>query len=310
MNAFSSTPYAVAVGGTDFDVLTNSFATYVKDTTSGAPPYYATALSYIPENPWNDSTTLNNTYANNIASSNSKGVGNIVAGSGGSSSVYAKPSFQSSLTPNDGFRDVPDVALFAGNGVYDAAWVFCSDNITHGVSSDFYTECLTYGGQFTSSTVFGGIGGTSAAAPAFAGMLALVAQANGSAADNYRLGQADNVLYHLAQTKYSSVFHDITSGNNSVPCTAGSPDCGSNLFLTGYNAGTGYDLASGLGSVNVAAMVSNWASVSLASTTTNLNINGSTAAYTGIHGVTCAHVQCQRVSGCGNGRCGHCRQCQ
>jgi trimeric autotransporter adhesin len=115
-------------------------------------------------------------------------------------------------------------------------------------------------------------------------MLALVAQSQGSATDNYRLGQANNVLYQLAQSKYSTVFHDVTTGNNSVACASGSPNCGSNLFLTGYNAGTGYDLASGLGSVDAAAMVTNWTSVSLGSTSTTLQINGSSAAYAGVHG--------------------------
>jgi hypothetical protein len=284
VNGLASTPYTVAVGGTDFDALTSSFASYVNNTTGGAPPYYATALKYIPENPWNDSTSINTSYLNNVASKNSNGVGNIAAGSGGVSSIYAKPAFQSSMTPNDGFRDLPDVSLLAGNGLYDAAWVICSDNVTDGVTSENYTECLTTGGQFTSSSEFGGIGGTSASAPAFAGMLALVAQAHGSAADNYRLGQVDNVLYQLAQSKYSIVFHDTTTGNNSVACTYGSPNCGSNLFLTGYNAGSGYDLASGLGSVNAAQMVSNWNAVSLGATNTSLKINGSAAAYTGVHG--------------------------
>jgi trimeric autotransporter adhesin len=284
VNGLASTPYTIAVGGTDFDVLSTSFASYVNNTSSGAPPYYATALKYIPENPWNDSTSVNTTYSSNIVSKNSLGLGNIAASSGGVSSVYAKPAFQSSITPNDGFRDVPDVSLLAGNGMYLAAWVICSDNVTDGVTSETYTECQTTGGQFTSNTEFGGIGGTSASAPAFAGMLALVAQAHGSPSDNYRLGQADNILYQLAQSKYSTVFHDETTGNNSVACVSASPDCGSNLFLTGYNAGTGYDLASGLGSVNAAAMVNNWNSVSLASTSTNLKINGSAAAYTGVHG--------------------------
>jgi len=284
VSGFASTPYNIAVGGTDFDALSTSFSTYVNATTGGAPPYYGTALKYIPENPWNDSTSVNTAYSNNVANLNSDGESNIVAGSGGASSVYAKPAFQSSLTPNDEYRDLPDVALLAGNGMYQAAWVLCSDNETDGVTSQIYTECLTIGGQFFSGTVFGGAGGTSASAPAFAGMMALVAQAHGSASDNYRLGQADNILYQLAQSKYSTVFHDITTGNNSVPCASGSPDCGSNLFLTGYNAATGYDLASGLGSVDAAKMVSNWTSVSLAPTSTTLNINGSTAAYTGVHG--------------------------
>jgi trimeric autotransporter adhesin len=283
INGYASTPYAIAVGGTDFDVLSNSFTSYVS-SSSGAPPYYATALKYIPENPWNDSSSVNTTYASNLANTNSSGVGNIVAGSGGVSSIYAKPAFQSSITPKDGLRDLPDVSLLAGNGLYRATWVICSDNVTDGVTSQTYTDCQTSGGQFTSNTEFGGVGGTSASAPAFAGMLALAAQAHGSASDNYRLGQADNILYQLAQSRYSTVFHDVTTGNNSVACTSGSPDCGSNLFLTGYNAGTGYDLASGLGSVDAAAMVNNWNSVSLASTTASLKLNDSTAAYTGVHG--------------------------
>lgn len=286
VNGFASTPYTIAVGGTDFDVLSGSFPSYVNSTSSGTPPYYATALKYIPEKPWNDSTSVNTIYSSNVASKNSDGEGNIAAGSGGVSSVYAKPAFQSSITPNDGFRDVPDVALLAGNGMYLAAWVICSDNVTDGVTSESYTECQTTNGQFTSNTSFGGVGGTSASAPAFAGLLALVAQAHGSASDNYRLGQADGILYQLAQSKYATVFHDVTTGNNSVACASASPNCGSNLFLTGYNAGNGYDLATGLGSVDAAAMVNNWNNVSLASTSTGLTMNGSTAAYTGVHGQT------------------------
>ena len=285
VNGLASTPYMVAVGGTDFDVLSASFPTYVNNTTSGTAPYYATALKYIPENPWNDSTTVNTAYTNNVPLKNSQGSGNIIAGGGGVSSVYTKPPFQSSLTLQDGSRDLPDVSFLAGNGLYNAAWVLCSDSQTDG-SSQNYVDCQTTNGQFTDNTVFGGIGGTSAAAPAFAGMLALVAQAHGSASDNYRLGQADNVLYQLAQSKYSTTFHDVTAGNNSVPCTAGSADCGSNGFLTGYNAGQKYDLASGLGSVDVAALVSNWASVALSSTITTLSLDGSSTAYSGIHGAS------------------------
>lgn len=284
VNGLASTPYVTAVGGTDFDTLATSFSSYVNNATSGTAPYYATALKYIPENPWNDSTKVNTTYSNNTRYLNSQAQGNIIAGSGGVSSVYAKPSFQTSLTPQDGFRDLPDVSFLAGNGLYNAGWVLCSDNVTDGVTTQGYTECQTTNGQFSSSTVFGGVGGTSASAPAFAGMLALVAQAHGSAADNYRLGQVDNVLYQLAQSKYSTVFHDVTTGNNSVPCATSSPNCGSNGFLTGYNAGTKYDLASGLGSVDVSALVSNWATVPRGSTNTTLTINGSTAAYTGVHG--------------------------
>lgn len=297
VNGFASTPWAMAAGGTDFDVLANNFTQYVQDSsggelTDGAPPYWGTALSYIPEEPWNDSTANNGDLSNNSALL-SGGVSDIVAGGGGASSCatststactggYVKPAFQSSLTPTDGVRDVPDVAFLAGNGLYGAVWLVCADHGQPGVGTDSdVSDCATTDGQFTSQSSFSGYGGTSAAAPALAGMLALVEQKTGS-----RLGQADTVLYQLASSNYATVFHDVTSGNNSVVCATGTPDCGSNNFLTGYNAGTGYDQASGLGSVDAAQMVNMWDSVSLASTSTAFTINGSTAPVNVTHGTT------------------------
>jgi hypothetical protein len=281
VNGYASSPYVVAVGGTDFDGLPAAFATYV-NTTTGTAPYYRTALKYIPENPWNDSTSVNTTYSANVANTAS-GSTNIVAGSGGQSTVYSKPPFQGAFTPNDNTRDLPDVALFAGAGGYQASWVLCSDPTTDG-STQTYTECQNTNGIFTNGTYFEGVGGTSAAAPAFAGMMALVAEAHGSPSDNYRLGQVDNTLYQLVIHDYSTVFHDITIGNNAVYCATGSPNCGSNNFMMGYNAGNAYDMASGLGSVDAGALVNNWTSVSLGSTSTTLQLNGSTASYSGVHG--------------------------
>ncbi|HEX4006824.1 MAG TPA: protease pro-enzyme activation domain-containing protein [Acidobacteriaceae bacterium] len=280
VNGIASTPYNIAVGGTDYDVLADFFTSYVKGTTDGSAPYYGTALKYIPEEPWNDSTSINTNVASNTPLEES-GQTLIVAGSGGESSIYVKPSFQNSLTSAFVHRDLPDVSLLAGNGLYGALWVVCADNQAEGESATVtHEDCGTTDGAFTNSTTFVGVGGTSASAPAFAGMLALVSQAQGGA----RLGQADTVLYQLAKSKYSTVFHDVTTGDNSVVCTAGTPDCGSNGFLLGYDAGSAYDLASGLGSVDVTQMISNWSSVHLASTSTTLNINGSTAAYSGTHG--------------------------
>jgi hypothetical protein len=276
VSGMASTPWTIAVGGTDFDVLPSSFATYANDSTSGSAPYYRTALKYIPENPWNDSTKVDTVLANNVSN------GNIVAGSGGVSSIYGKPAFQTSLTPADNARDLPDVSLFASNGNKQAVWVICSDNVTDGDPSDTYTDCQTSGGQLENNTTFEGVGGTSASSPAFAGMLALVAQSQSGA----RLGQANTILYQLAKSKYATVFHDITVGNNSVPCANGSGNCGANGFLTGYNTGTGYDLATGLGSVDVNQLIQNWGSVALTPTTTTFSIDGSTAAYAGVHGAT------------------------
>ncbi|MGD0891124.1 MAG: Ig-like domain repeat protein [Terracidiphilus sp.] len=272
VNALASTPYNIAAGGTDFDVLANSFSTYVSDTTSGSSPYYRTALSYIPENPWNDSTKVNTALADNVPLL-IQGSTNVIAAGGGASSVYAKPSFQTTLTPNDSARDLPDVSFLAANGLYAATWLVCAQ------TAPYPPDCQTSAGQFVDGARFSGYGGTSTSAPAFSGILALVEQKVGS-----RLGQADYVLYQLANSNYSTVFHDITVGNNSVYCVGGSSGCGANSFMTGYNAGTGYDQASGLGSVDVANLVANWNSVSLTATTTSFSINGSTAPISVTHG--------------------------
>jgi trimeric autotransporter adhesin len=277
VNAYASTPYDVAVGGTDYDILATDFTTYVQDQsggqdTSGTPPYYRTALKYIPEEPWNDSTSVNTTISQNVALLQNN-VTDIVAGGGGASILYAKPAFQSALTPADGARDLPDVSFLAGNGLYGAVWVLCGDGGSGG------PDCATSGGQFTASSTFTGVGGTSAAAPAFAGILALIEQATGS-----RLGQANYVLYQLAKSNYATVFHDVTTGNNSVVCTPGSSDCGSNGFMTGFNATSGYDEASGLGSLDATALLNNWNKVALASSATTFNIDGSTAPVNVTHG--------------------------
>ena len=274
VNALGSSPYNVAVGGTDYDALAAGFTTYVTTANSGSAPYYGTALSYIPERPWNDSTSVNGAFASNQALVSS-GATDIVGGGGGKSILFTKPAFQSALTPADNARDVPDVSFLAGNGLYGAVWVLCESNAIFG------PDCANTNGMFTSSSRFSGAGGTSAATPAFAGMLALVEQATGS-----RLGNANNVLYKLAGSKYSTVFHDVTAGNNSVVCTAGSSGCGINGFTTGYNAGTGYDLATGLGSVDATAMLSNWSSAVGTNSATTLAINGSASPISVVHGTS------------------------
>ncbi|MDE1154764.1 MAG: protease pro-enzyme activation domain-containing protein [Acidobacteriaceae bacterium] len=282
VNGLGSTPYNVSVGGTDYDVLGTAFTSYVKDSQGGSSysgvfPYWLTALSYIPERPWNDSTSNNGLLASNTALSSS-GTTNIIGGGGGVSILYDKPAFQSSLTPSDGKRDVPDVSFLAGNGLYGAVWLICG-------SGSLYLgpDCQMSDNNFTSTSTFSGAGGTSAATPAFAAMLALVVEATGS-----RLGQANNVLYQLAATKYSTVFHDVVNGNNAVVCTAGTTNCGSNGFTTGFDTATGYDTASGLGSVDAAKMLQNWSSVAMGGTGTTLQINGATSPVSVTHGTSLA----------------------
>jgi hypothetical protein len=286
VNGLASTPYNVAVGGTDFDALVTSFGTYVG--TSNTTPYYGTALNYIPENPWNNSTTVNTSLASNVPYSD-QGYTNIIGAGGGQSNcaesttddfgdieclgAYPKPSWQQIFDNGDGVRDVPDISLFASNGFYNAAWAICAVGTEGGTAVD---DCqVSNTGAISSISLFGG---TSTSTPAMAGILALVSQKVGG-----RLGQADQVLYPLAH-QTPAVFHDVTVGNNSVYCVSGSNDCGTNQFLTGYNAGTSYDLASGLGSVDVKALVNDWSTVTFAASTTSLTLNGGAAPISIAHG--------------------------
>jgi trimeric autotransporter adhesin len=264
VNAIASTPFNIAVGGTDYVVLPTAFSTYA--TTTNTPTYLRSALKYIPERPWNDSTTSNAALAQNTPYRDSNGNSNIVAAGGGVSQVYAKPAWQKNVTPADSARDLPDVSFLAANGLYDATWAVCASPYTY--QGQQYTDCAP---DSSGNFYLSGFGGTSASAPAFAGMLALIQQSAG-----HRLGQANVALYKLFQAA-PTAFHDVTTGNISVFCTGGSPaNCGSNSFLTGYDAKTGYDVASGLGSVDLTTLINNWSKAALTSTSTSLALGKTT----------------------------------
>ncbi len=153
---------------------------------------------------------------------------------GGASQVYGKPWWQSGTgVPDDKARDVPDVSLSA-SGAHDGYLMFAN-------------------GQLYS------VGGTSASSPAFAGIVSLLNQylvAKGSLA-KAGLGNINPALYNLAQ-KTSDVFHDTIAGDNIVPCAAGSNGCANGSF--GYKAGVGYDMVTGLGSVDAYNLVTKWTS--------------------------------------------------
>jgi hypothetical protein len=314
VSGLASTPYNIAVGGTDFYSLAGNFSTYVNTATTGTYPYYATALSYIPENPWNDSSTVvGNSFTQNLPAFDDVGDTDVIGGGGGLSSKavcmgtiddeggcsqsltgYIQPAFQTGFQAVNPVRSIPDVALLSGNGFYGAGWVICSDSITDEAGGN-YTDCqVDSNGHLINDQSVGVIGGTSAAAPAFAGMLAMISQAQGGA----RLGQADAVLYNLAQDydpdptnpgKYQRSFHDIAIGNNSVYCASGSQDCDTNNFLEGYNATPSYDMASGLGSIDLSQLISLWTTTSFVSTSNTLAAGTSSdslsaAAISVVHG--------------------------
>ncbi|HEY1469152.1 MAG TPA: S53 family peptidase [Candidatus Acidoferrum sp.] len=172
VNGLASTPYNVAVGGTDFDQM-NKWSSFWSATNSATG---TSARSYIPEIPWNQSCAqigLTGCGANAPGGSI-----NIVAGSGGPSKTYGKPTWQIGATgmPNDSHRDLPDVSLFASAG---------------------FTGTLTCDITNVSSGAldFGIVGGTSASSPAFAGIMALVNQYEANNGGTNRQGNANNVLY-------------------------------------------------------------------------------------------------------------------
>jgi subtilase family serine protease len=270
VNGLASTPFNIAVGGTDTYGLLSGFSTYANNN-AGPGNFYRSALSYIPEATWNNSTTVNGLLANNVPRGLSTSDTGIAGGSGGVSSCstqnattgdcvsgYPKPSWQRGPgVPSDNARDLPDVSLMAGNGYDSATWLICTDDPVTGTA--FVNDCST---QSDTHFYFAGFGGTSTAAPAFAGILALVQESRGG--PGHRLGgDAVKTLYDLFNGSHASaVFHDTTQGNISVYCTAGTPNCATNTagypFLTGYDTGTGYDLATGMGSVDATNLVKYW----------------------------------------------------
>ena len=257
VSGYASTPYNIAVGGTDFYVLESesSFPTYVSTSQGTSATYYRTAKSYIPESTWNDSSYYDTTISADeplSAAGYSSSNNNIVAGSGGASNIYPRPSWQtgSGTFDSGNMRDLPDLSLMSGNGWDDATWLVC----TADKDGIYTTNCET---QSNNEFYFSGFGGTSTASPAFAGILALVQQKTQT-----RLGMPATVLYGLFSS-HPAVFHDVTVGNNSVPCSS-APDgsCVKNTagyyFENGYNTNTGYDRATGMGSVDATQLVNYW----------------------------------------------------
>ncbi|MGC2527787.1 MAG: Ig-like domain repeat protein [Candidatus Acidiferrum sp.] len=315
VSGVASTPFNVAVGGTDFNSSLSGYASTYWNTTNAATTQ-ASAKSYVPEITWNNTcayqgstTACTSSVIDNDANSFGAGV-DVVAGSGGSSAVYTgslKPSWQAGL--GDANRDIPDVSLFAANGRNGSFYVICEQDAN-----------AAQGGSASSCDLnspyldFIGVGGTSASSPAFAAIMALVNQKTGQ-----RQGNVNYVLYPTskktgatctsnaatAASPGSCVFYDLPAGagNISVACQGGSPQC-SNTSATSfgimttttggstpaYNTAAGYDLATGLGSVNAANLVNTWTNPSFTPSNTTFSLNGGTP-------VSTAHGTAISVSG-------------
>lgn len=303
ISGFASTPYNVAVGGTDFgDSVAGTNTNY---WSSNNIANYTSALSYIPEIPWNDSCASSllanyfgygTTYGSSGFCGSSNGqryYTNVTAGSGGPSNCatgvaqtsgvsngtcqgYAKPAWQTgSGVPSDGVRDIPDVSMFAADGIWGHYLVFCWSDIRNGGAN-----C-----SGDPSTWAGG-GGTSFATPIMAGIQALINQRAGGAQ-----GNPNYVYYQLAASSScnaengdpagsSCVFHTVTHGDIDVNC-GGTVDCfgasqvvghsrgGGNSgngalsvstqsFSPAFGSGGAWNFATGNGSVNAYNLVNAW----------------------------------------------------
>jgi subtilase family serine protease len=314
----TASAFAVDVGGTDFmaqfNADTGGLPISAYWSAHNNPKTLASALSYIPEIPWNDGCTSQLIYSDPAIATgftesfgpkgfcNSKnGRENFlyaVGGSGGPSTCFTgtpsipgvvsgtckgnpKPLYQYLVPgmPKDGLRDQPDVSLFAADGIWGSFYVECLSDVPQGG-----TACTP-----SNDAIFLGGGGTSFSSPAMAGILALIEQRHG------RQGDANFVLYALAAEQFLSpegstcnasrsdgqlpashcVFNDITRGDIDIPCGRNRDghlyDChGASPGIIGelstkdsenepaYRAGRGYDLATGLGSVNATNLFDAW----------------------------------------------------
>lgn len=317
VNGWGSTVYNVSVGGTDFsDSYSGTNSTYWSSTNTST---WGSALSYIPEIPWNDScasvliatyvsgsavTYGTNGFCNSPTAAND-GLLDVTGGSGGPSACatgapsttdvvsgtcagYAKPSWQNVFgNPADGVRDLPDVALFAANGLWGHSYTICfSDTSQGGVACTGNPDTWV------------GIGGTSAASPIMAGVQALINQSTGSSQ-----GNPNPTYYKLAAAEYgasgsttcnsstvnpttnSCIFYDVTMGDMDAPCTGtfncytpsgtyGALSTSNSSYDPAYGTKTGWDFATGIGTINVYNLVTGWSSSSsLTPTSTTLVIS-------------------------------------
>lgn len=299
VSALASTQYNVAVGGTDFgDVYAGTVNQYWSSTNTSA---YGSALSYIPEVPWNDSCA-GALLAGSMGYSTvygpggfcTSGIGSLYqvvgGGSGGPSNCatgtptiigvvsgtcqgYAKPSWQAGVAgiAQDGVRDIPDVSMFASDG---AAWgrysVICFTDPDNGG-----LPCTGRGSSTPDE--WAGVGGTSLSTPVMAGVQALINQSTGSAQGN------PNPVYYSMAVRVPTAFHSVTQGDITVNCNGprncfgevGNVDYGrlgrifattyggalstsTSTFAPAYGSGASWNFATGLGSVDVNVLVTNW----------------------------------------------------
>ena len=271
----ASSQYVTGVGGTEI-----TLADGVNPTTGAKGADYSTyweaqgtsdeitsLLQYIPEVAWNDD-----------AAAVAAGATSLSATGGGVSTLYTtSPSWQKGVPgiPTTPGRYVPDVAFYASPDL--PGYLFCTSD-----TSDWNTSqqaSCNSGFRDSATQDLTIAGGTSFATPVFAGMVAILNQAQGYASGQ---GLINPTLYTLASnaTTYAAAFHDVPAGsNNECPPSLGANYC-STASEDSYATTTGYDPVTGLGSVNLGALVTAWplSTATLIGTTTTVTAASATPA--------------------------------
>lgn len=261
VNGYATSPFVTAVGGTDFYYGTGLPASHY--WSNGNTGYKSIQSTPIPEQVWNDSYAPGGSgTANSVAGTSvelASGGGPSTAGLDGVSTPQPIPSYQVGKINgiSSTSRVIPDVSFFAGSGAND----------TEGYNNTAYLFCLQPSDCQTGGTVqFTYSGGTEASSAVFAGAVALVVnKLNSSTA--YGLGNLNPSLYSLIGSKIIS--HDVTRGTNELACTSGNCTSG---HMTGYAAGTGYDAATGFGSLDIGSFVTNYAPIGTRASSVTLTI--------------------------------------
>jgi hypothetical protein len=230
------------MGGTEIPTVDAqaSNSTYWTAASSSTGDVISSAKSYIPEQVWNDDVAE----------------GTAASGGGGTSIYETRPTWQTGISvggvalPSGSYRLVPDISMVASND--NAPLLFCTSD-TSAWSTAQKASCNS-GFRDAATSDLTVAGGTSFDAPIFSGMLALINQALNATG----LGNVNPTLYSLASNTatYASAFHDITVAGNQ--CLAGTAVCGTGAATTSYAAATGYDEASGLGSIDLSNLLTAW----------------------------------------------------
>jgi hypothetical protein len=351
-SGYATTPYNVAVGGTDFsDVYSNTANNYWSATNNTD---YSSAKDYVPEIPWNNSCASQlistkegfptsygaGSFCNSAAGAANDGQGDYyfitqASASGGPSNCFSgtaetsasdgtcagqpKPSWQKvNGNPADGVRDIPDVSLFASSGIWSHYFVLCAANPNE-VYTDGTAPCTG------PPSTWAGEGGTSGASPMMAGIQTLINQYT-----NQSAGNPNYMYYKIAAAQYapgtkssctisnetnSCAFHDVTLGDINTPCSSLVTETGQDLglfdcygltpdpnlpsnfpigvgsisntkFTKSYTTSTGWDFATGIGSVNALNLAKAFkaASPGGASVVATVAVSGDTSSYVFGHG--------------------------